>query len=92
MQCPTRWGDHMKLILKSWTALRAVGPYLLIELVLPGGTLFAFLLWLSQRFKRSGAAGNVSGSNPRSEKPKGSAELPQVPGIASIKPLGVVVR
>ena len=28
--------------------LRAAGPYLLIELLLPGGTLVALLLWLSQ--------------------------------------------
>ena len=28
---------------------RTMGPYLLIELVLPGGTLVAFLLWLTQR-------------------------------------------
>jgi hypothetical protein len=28
--------------------LRAFGPYLLIELLLPGGTLIALLLWLSQ--------------------------------------------
>ena len=80
---------NTNLILKSWTALRAVGPYLLIELVLPGGTLFAFLLWLSQRLKRSGAEGRESARN---EKPTDSAELPQVPGIASIKPLGVVLR
>ena len=39
---------------KFFLALRAAGPYLLIELVLPGGTLVAFLLWLSQRFKRGG--------------------------------------
>lgn len=30
---------------------RAFGPYLLIELILPGGTLVAFLLWLSQRLR-----------------------------------------
>jgi hypothetical protein len=30
--------------------LRSVGPYLLIELLLPGGTLLALLLWLSQGF------------------------------------------
>jgi hypothetical protein len=30
--------------------LRSVGPYLLIELLLPGGTLLAVLLWLSQGF------------------------------------------
>ena len=28
--------------------LRQLGPYLLIELLLPGGTLIALLLWLSQ--------------------------------------------
>ena len=27
-------------------ALRSLGPYLLIELLLPGGTLLALLLWL----------------------------------------------
>ena len=30
-------------------ALRSWGPYLLIELLLPGGTLLALLLWLYQR-------------------------------------------
>jgi len=28
--------------------LRAFAPYLLVELLLPGGTLLALLLWLSQ--------------------------------------------
>jgi hypothetical protein len=28
--------------------LRSLGPYLLVELLLPGGTLIALLLWLSQ--------------------------------------------
>jgi len=31
---------------KLFSALRTFGPYLAIELVLPGGTLLAFLLWL----------------------------------------------
>lgn len=26
--------------------LRAVGPYLLVELIMPGGSLLALLLWL----------------------------------------------
>ena len=34
---------------KSLRGLRACGPYLVMELLLPGGTLLAFLLWLSQR-------------------------------------------
>ena len=33
--------------------LRAIGPYLALELFLPGGTLIALLLWLSQRFGRA---------------------------------------
>ena len=31
------------------TRLRQAGPYLAIELLLPGGTMIALLLWLSQR-------------------------------------------
>jgi hypothetical protein len=27
---------------------RSLGPYLLVEMLLPGGTLIALLLWLSQ--------------------------------------------
>jgi hypothetical protein len=34
--------------------LRDCGPYVLIELLLPGGTLIALLLWLSRRFMRGG--------------------------------------
>lgn len=34
--------------------LRAFGPYLLVELLLPGGTLLALLLWLSQRLQAGG--------------------------------------
>jgi hypothetical protein len=35
--------------LKSMTRrLREAAPYLLVELLLPGGTLFAILMWLTQ--------------------------------------------
>jgi hypothetical protein len=34
--------------------LRALGPYVALELLLPGGTLIALLLWLSQRFDVAG--------------------------------------
>ena len=37
---------------KAW---RALGPYLLIELFLPGGTLLALLLWLAQRMMSVGS-------------------------------------
>jgi hypothetical protein len=28
---------------------RALGPYMLVELVLPGGTLIALMMWLAQQ-------------------------------------------
>ncbi len=37
-----------------FSRLRAMGPYLVLELILPGGTLIALLLWLSQRFGSTG--------------------------------------
>jgi len=48
----------------SWTmnALRQLGPYLAIELILPGGSLIALALWLYRRYGRSAyKAGLVSG-------------------------------
>jgi hypothetical protein len=32
-------------------AVRALGPYLLVGLVLPGGTLIALGMWLAQQWK-----------------------------------------
>lgn len=45
------------LKLSGWTAqiltkLRAAAPYALIELILPGGSVMALLLWLYRRRKR----------------------------------------
>jgi hypothetical protein len=34
--------------------LRSLGPYVFVELLLPGGTLIALLLWLSQGLSRTG--------------------------------------
>jgi len=39
------------VILAAWA--RRVGPYLVLEIVLPGGTLFALLLFLYQNRKLS---------------------------------------
>jgi hypothetical protein len=30
------------------SAMRAVGPYVAIELIVPGGTLFSLLLWFAR--------------------------------------------
>ena len=40
---------------KSLAGLRAYGPYFLVEMLLPGGTLLALLLWLSQRLGYMGS-------------------------------------
>ena len=40
---------------KSLSRLRAYGPYVLMEMLLPGGTLLALLLWLSQRLGYMGS-------------------------------------
>ena len=37
------------LVLKLFAAGRSFGPYLAIELLLPGGSLIALLLWLYHR-------------------------------------------
>ncbi len=34
---------------RAFALLRSVGPYALIEILLPGGTLVALLLWLSRQ-------------------------------------------
>jgi hypothetical protein len=48
-----RKGTHMSAArIKSILAgARALGPYLLVELVLPGGTLIAGLMWLAQHWR-----------------------------------------
>jgi hypothetical protein len=43
---------------RAITALRELGPYVLLEILLPGGTLVALLLWLSQRYM-GGRLGSV---------------------------------
>ena len=35
-----------------WKALRNAGPYVLVELLLPGGTLLALLMWVSSGLGR----------------------------------------
>lgn len=41
---------------RAFHRVRSLGPYLLIELLLPGGTLVALLLWLSKRYLHDGFA------------------------------------
>ena len=46
----------------AYERLRCVGPYVLIELLLPGGTLLALLLWLFR-----GAMGQLAELQPMLE-------------------------
>jgi hypothetical protein len=39
--------------------VQKAGPYLLLEILLPGGTLFALLLFLYQRRQQAGAANDT---------------------------------
>ena len=47
-------GDKSSIRIKSWTPrsiaqLKVLAPYAVLELVLPGGSLMAILLWLYRR-------------------------------------------
>jgi hypothetical protein len=44
------WGGHAAVVIAR---LKALAPYALIELILPGGSVMALLLWLYRR-RRNG--------------------------------------
>ena len=44
-----------------WTNLKALAPYALIELVLPGGTVLAILCWLYRRRRIASRAAATTG-------------------------------
>jgi hypothetical protein len=37
-----------KTMRATWSAMRAAGPYVAIELIVPGGTLVAMVLWFAR--------------------------------------------
>jgi len=41
----------------TWELARRMGPYLMLEILLPGGTLLALLLFLYRRRQAKGATG-----------------------------------
>jgi hypothetical protein len=57
---------HMQFVVRSvgvtWELARRLGPYLMLEILLPGGTLLALLLFLYRRRQVSGATGARLGS------------------------------
>jgi len=52
------WGAYAAVVIARF---RAIAPYALMELVLPGGSVMALLLWLYRR-RRSGVDLNLSHS------------------------------
>jgi len=78
------WGGYSAAVIAR---LKALAPYALIELVLPGGSVMALLLWLYRRRKNGVGFGEVSvrppphgeGSKPttwRSESVQGAELVP----------------
>lgn len=49
-------------VLRAW--MRTLGPYVLLEMLLPGGTLFALLLFLYRRNQVARSAANATGLLP----------------------------
>jgi hypothetical protein len=50
MPTPRSSGDHVKAVVGR---LRVLAPYAVIELILPGGSLLAVLLWLFRRQRKA---------------------------------------
>jgi hypothetical protein len=50
MPAPRSLGDHVKAVVGR---LRVLAPYAVMELVLPGGSLLAVLLWLYRRQRKA---------------------------------------
>jgi hypothetical protein len=52
------------LPLRALATLRALAPYAAIELLLPGGSLIALVLWLYRRYKKATPVQTDHGSHP----------------------------
>jgi hypothetical protein len=52
------WGGYAAAVI---VRLKALAPYALIEIVLPGGSVMALLLWLYRRRKSGVGFGPISG-------------------------------
>jgi len=58
---PARGSDAMKAVEWMVRQFRSLGPYLAVELILPGGSIIALLLWsYRHRTDRKGQTGMVT--------------------------------
>ena len=71
-----------------WTALRNAGPYVLMELLLPGGTLLALLMWLSSGAPR----GHFAESHSTGRSPAEIVRVVAVQRGAFVAPRGKTVE
>jgi hypothetical protein len=55
---PRNWGAYAAAVI---VRLKVLAPYALIELVLPGGSVMALLLWLYRRRKNGVGFGRLPG-------------------------------
>jgi hypothetical protein len=55
-RAPRNWGTYAAAVI---VRLKVLAPYALIELVLPGGSVMALLLWLYRRRKNGVGFGRV---------------------------------
>ena len=84
-------------IFKDWSAyaaaviarLKVLAPYALIELVLPGGSVMALLLWLYRRRKSEAHAGQLSVKLPAFLR---LADLEPLPGSDTGSRKGLLLR
>src|SRR6266480_2250363 len=76
-------GPQMQCVVRSvgmtWALARRVGPYLMLEILLPGGTLVAVLLFLYRHRQLHGATGarRARGTAHRESRAAGAALLSQ---------------
>lgn len=64
------------------TLIQRAGPYLLLELLLPGGTLFALLLFLYRRSRRDASSWPVTIREQMVAMVREARSLLSLPGVA----------
>ena len=64
-----------------WVRLRSLAPYALIELIMPGGSLMALLLWLYRHRKKSVRDSDVISSLIGQRSLGEAIETPRTSGI-----------
>jgi NodT family efflux transporter outer membrane factor (OMF) lipoprotein len=80
-------------VAKGLALLKTLGPYAMLELLLPGGTLLALLLWLYRHRRRPGSAVGAAGRPPRRPAGRSVSGRPRLllSGAAAVLTAGCTV-